>query len=253
MQGAELRFAQMQGAELHDAQMQGADLRGAGLWRVEFDETSNLSLEDLRGIDSKPIADEDLEKSLETRSSQWRIDGVKEALRLPLSPQVWPKVTVEPDKPALVDARNHPCFANIEEHLTTDEKTYDAMLAGYLADLARSDADIAPGIVRRVLPQRRGFHDADRVERARALWPDLARRLLAAEKEGVFTLDLSAEDRKTLEKLAAKAPAHRKARPQPTNASLEDPSNSLTHCHCEPAKRVWQSRIVEGPKSLRSQ
>ena len=204
MQGANLRNARMQGAYLRDAQMQGADLRGAGLWQVEFDETSNLSLADLRGINSKPIADEDLEKSLEARS----FDRVKEALRLRLNPQVWPKVTVEPDMPALVDARNHPCFANIEEHLTTDEKTYDAMLAGYLADLARSDADVAPGIVRRVLPQRVGFHDnAERTERARSLWPDLARRLLAAEKEGAFKLDISFENRKTLEELAAKAPA----------------------------------------------
>ena len=41
--------------------------------------------------------------------------------------------------------------------------------------------------------------------KSRALWPDLARRLLAAEKKGNFKLDRWPGDRKTLEELAAKA------------------------------------------------
>jgi hypothetical protein len=103
--------------------------------------------------------------------------------------------------PALVDARDHPYFLNIREHLTTDEKAYDAELAVFLADLAGGDADIARGIVAR-------FVNAWYAEKEqRALWPDLARRLPAAEKERAFDLDLWPGQRKTLEDLAARAPA----------------------------------------------
>lgn len=86
--------------------------------------------------------------------------------------------------------------------MTTEEAAYDAALAPFLTGLASNDVAVARRIVRRALFSQWSFG----VEARRRLWPDLARRLLTAEKDGAHKLDLPPHNRKTLEGLAAKAP-----------------------------------------------
>ncbi|MBK8174615.1 MAG: pentapeptide repeat-containing protein [Rhodospirillales bacterium] len=169
MQGAILLEAQMQGAALGSTQMQATDLRGANFEGAIFDEVTNVSLADMRNID---ITD-------------------------PL-----PRVEIEPGRPALVEAISAN-FACVGEMLTTDEATYDIALAAYLTDLARADTGAASRIAWRAVSTR---SIAENPDANRPLWPELARRLLTAEKKGDLTLDLSIDARKQLEALAAKTP-----------------------------------------------
>lgn len=215
LQGADLRDAQLQGAILLGAQLQGADLRGAALWQDQVDENSNLSLADLRGLQLRPVSAEKLAEILRSLDGipedrrQKAVERVTKALTPALLPSSPPMVLIEAGRPALVDAEQpgfdeKPGFAAFGVGLTTaDEKVYDTALAPFLADLARSDADVARGIARRALSSQ---PLSDTPEAKRRLWPDLAQRLLAAEKEGAVKLDLSPDERKALEDLAAKAP-----------------------------------------------
>lgn len=103
----------------------------------------------------------------------------------------------------LVYDPDDPHWANVVNrgHLTTDEAAFDAKLAPFLADLARSGKDVASGIVSRTIL-------GHFVEPQRALYPDLARRLLAIDG---LKDRLSEDDRKRLEEIAAAAtppPAH---------------------------------------------
>jgi hypothetical protein len=58
LQGANLQDAKLQGADLKGALLQGADIREAALWRTAFDNNSNLSLADLRGVSFDEPTDE---------------------------------------------------------------------------------------------------------------------------------------------------------------------------------------------------
>jgi len=209
MQGANLYGAEMQGANLRHAQLQGADLRAASLWQARLDERTDLSLADLRGIDFSQITQEKLPEILRLlqgipyeRRRREVTDRLKEVLALKLPPDIWPPVSVDCGNPVLVSAIDHPYLTNLKQHLSTDERAYDAALAPFLTDLARGEFYVAREIARRVVfsQSRKGFAP----DPNRPLWPNLAHRLLAAEEAGAFTLDLDKDDRKTLKDLAAR-------------------------------------------------
>ena len=188
LEGANLEHAQLQRANLEQAQLQGANLQGAAIWQAQFDWNSDLSLADLRGIDLLPVSLLPLE------------DTMAFAPATPSAPRL--PVRIDAGKPALVDAKR-PRFAGYGAQLTTDARAYDAVLAHFLANLARSSAVVARGVARRVLNWSLKVPGVPE----RPLWPDLARRLLAAEKDGAFQLDLSPDERRRLEGLAARAHA----------------------------------------------
>ncbi len=220
LQGAHLGGAQLQGAVLWYAQLQGADLGGARLWQANFDQVLNLSLANLRDVDLSQMSAEAIEKLLrkfeglpDAKRRQATIERIKNVLR-PQEPfDILPRVRIDDGQPILVSSREAPYFANVAQHLTTDVAAYEATLAPFLVDLARTDPQVASGIAGRVVKSQREWRVDPRLlynleaERLRSLWPDLAHRLLAAEKEGAFTLDLDEDDRKTLQYLAAPAPA----------------------------------------------
>ena len=241
LQGADLIGAQLQGAGLFEAQLQGADLRGAHLWLVQSDETTVLGFADLRGIDWAPMAAEEVDAVLKTfdeatrniADNYWSDNGsfvsrehflqailkfvtqnrreavgerFKDALKSDASAPQVPAFRL--DGPALVDDPDDPHWANVVNrgHLTTNEAAFDAKLAPFLADLARSDQHVASGIVRRTTGRFEFVLQVTVLQRT--LYPDLARRLLAIEglKER-----LSDYDRKQLEEIAGAAtppPSH---------------------------------------------
>lgn len=157
MQGADLRRAQLQGSILERAQFQGADLRGSRLWQIAIDTETNLGSADLLGASWQPIdkkeaaqlreiihtfpADEDRQKASKERLE--RLIASDAGSRDP------PEFAL--DGPLLVDDVDDPRWQRLDRQwLTTDERAYDEALVPFLADLARSDPQVARGLASRI-------------------------------------------------------------------------------------------------------
>ncbi|QLH40993.1 MAG: pentapeptide repeat-containing protein [Defluviicoccus sp.] len=211
LNGADLSGAQLQGASLSDAQLQSADLRRAGLWQVKFNQKSDLSLANLHDVDLSQLSAEAVEELVRKFASipyvterQYTIERIKEALRPQGLSDILPNIRIDDGQPILVSSREDHYFANVAQHLTTDIASYDVTLASYLADLARTDPYVARGIAARwsnpnpgeILKRRRSVPSGP-------IW----RAGCWRRRRRAFTLDLNERDRKTLQDLAARAPA----------------------------------------------
>jgi uncharacterized protein YjbI with pentapeptide repeats len=73
LRGAQLVGADLRGADLRGASLRGADLRCTSLWRATLENSTDLSLSDLRESDWTPMSDKDrgeLEQVLRHKSNK---------------------------------------------------------------------------------------------------------------------------------------------------------------------------------------
>lgn len=217
LQGTDLIDAKLQGANLSSAQLQGVDLRGAHLWNAILDQNTDLSFADIRGADFATVNTEERAKFLQylqgipdDKRRKEAIARVEEALTKESS-QSMALPAFAREGPVLIDKVQANKWSSLDpSSMLTDEVAYDSVLAPYLLGLAKSDADVAQGIARRTMI-------GAEQEKARALYPNLARMLLEArEKDEVKLPDDVAEKLKRIAARATAATAPSASTPPPS-------------------------------------
>ncbi len=182
LQGANLWGASLQGANLGRASLQGADMSGVHLWNVLTDETTEMSLTDLRSVDFAALSAEETAELAATIPDRARARFL-EALTPRSAPDALPAARTDP-APALVSDPAAAAWRLLAAGQVTHDPNHIAPgLAAFLADAV---APVSAATADRVALRLERQPDCDPLRDA--LLVPLRERLLAHVASGKVSL-----------------------------------------------------------------